>query len=403
MKLLGIANVAKWCQTCPINLLEAHKCGEISGYGSVRFGNDQFAPILGYEDLVQGNIMIKRVYYVKGLNRNLFSGNDLLMGNHGSDLYIIFLQETSSPTPICFIEKASPTQAWLWHRRLSHLNFDTINLLSKKDIMNGLPKLKYVKDQLCSSCDWVKQSKAHSRQRLPLYDEFFTTGNSSVSKSFALFDNSTQQDTQPTTNVQPTTEPITPTTVHAKENDDNQAINARFELYELSTQSIHRYKNLLSLPHAINPSKPVQTRRQLSIDPKMCMFVLVVSIVEPKNIKEVMVDHAWIEAVQEYLHQFDRLKMDVKTDFLNGPLKDEVYVAQPDGFVDPDHPEKVYRLKKALFRLKQAPRAWCNELLNFLMSKGFTKGLGEYLFEGKCKKSGTILLTYVEYFTNHTK
>ncbi|GKF55866.1 retrovirus-related pol polyprotein from transposon TNT 1-94 [Tanacetum coccineum] len=49
--------------------------------------------------------------------------------------------------------KASPTQAWLWHRRLSHLNFDSINLLSKKDVVIGLPKLKYVKDQLCSSCE----------------------------------------------------------------------------------------------------------------------------------------------------------------------------------------------------------------------------------------------------------
>ncbi|GKA90071.1 retrovirus-related pol polyprotein from transposon TNT 1-94 [Tanacetum coccineum] len=66
--------------------------------------------------------------------------------------------------------------------------------------------------------------------------------------------------------------------------------------------------------------------------------------------------------------------MDVKTEFLNGPLKEEVYVAQPDGFVDPDHPEKVYRLRKALYGLKQAPRAWYDELLNFLMSKGFTKG-----------------------------
>ncbi|GJT06912.1 retrovirus-related pol polyprotein from transposon TNT 1-94 [Tanacetum coccineum] len=49
--------------------------------------------------------------------------------------------------------KASPTQAWLWHRRLSHLNFDYITLLSKKEVVNGLPKLKYVKDQLCSSCE----------------------------------------------------------------------------------------------------------------------------------------------------------------------------------------------------------------------------------------------------------
>nr|GEZ70525.1 retrovirus-related Pol polyprotein from transposon TNT 1-94 [Tanacetum cinerariifolium] len=65
--------------------------------------------------------------------------------------------------------------------------------------------------------------------------------------------------------------------------------------------------------------------------------------------------------------------MDVKTSFLNGPLKEDVYVAQPDRFVDPDHPKKVYRLRKALYRLKQAPRAWYDELLKFLTSKGFTK------------------------------
>ncbi|GJX24369.1 retrovirus-related pol polyprotein from transposon TNT 1-94 [Tanacetum coccineum] len=65
--------------------------------------------------------------------------------------------------------------------------------------------------------------------------------------------------------------------------------------------------------------------------------------------------------------------MDVKTAFLNGPLKEEVYVAQPDGFVDPDHPDKVYRLRKALYGLKQAPRAWYDELSKFLISKGFTK------------------------------
>ncbi|GJY09001.1 retrovirus-related pol polyprotein from transposon TNT 1-94 [Tanacetum coccineum] len=137
---------------------------------------------------------------------------------------------------------------------------------------------------------------------------------------------------------------------------------------------------------------PVQTRRQLATYPEMCMFALTVSIVEPKNIKEAMADSAWIEAMQDELHQFDRLKeegidfeesfapvarleavrifvahaahksfpiyqMDVKTAFLNGPLKEEVYVAQPEGFVDPDHPEKVYLLRKALYGLKQAPRA----------------------------------------------
>ncbi|GJQ89537.1 retrovirus-related pol polyprotein from transposon TNT 1-94 [Tanacetum coccineum] len=88
------------------------------------------------------------------------SRNDLLTDNRGSDLYTISLQETTSSTPICFMAKASPTQAWLWHRILSHLNFDYINLLSKKDIMIGLPKLKYVKDQLCSSCELSKEKRS---------------------------------------------------------------------------------------------------------------------------------------------------------------------------------------------------------------------------------------------------
>nr|GFA11999.1 retrovirus-related Pol polyprotein from transposon TNT 1-94 [Tanacetum cinerariifolium]GFA62378.1 retrovirus-related Pol polyprotein from transposon TNT 1-94 [Tanacetum cinerariifolium] len=58
-----------------------------------------------------------------------------------------------------------------------------------------------------------------------------------------------------------------------------------------------------------NPSRPVQTRRQLATDPEMCMYALTVSTAEPKNIKEVMADSAWIEAMQEELHQFDRLQV----------------------------------------------------------------------------------------------
>ncbi|GJX16691.1 retrovirus-related pol polyprotein from transposon TNT 1-94 [Tanacetum coccineum] len=66
--------------------------------------------------------------------------------------------------------------------------------------------------------------------------------------------------------------------------------------------------------------------------------------------------------------------MDIKTAFLNGPLREEVYINQPDGFVDPHHPDKVYHLKKALYGLKQAPRLWYDKLSNFLVSKGFSKG-----------------------------
>ncbi|GJS23846.1 putative ribonuclease H-like domain-containing protein [Tanacetum coccineum] len=168
--------------------------------GTVKFRNDQIASILGYGDMVQGTITIKRVYYVESVNHNLFSigqfcdadlevafrkstcyvcdlkGNDLLIGSRGSDLYLITLQHTTSPNPICLMAKATSSQAWLWHRRLSHLNFDSINLLSKNDILIDLPKLKFVKDHLCSSCELRKakrksfhtKSTPSSKRRLQL-------------------------------------------------------------------------------------------------------------------------------------------------------------------------------------------------------------------------------------------
>ncbi|GJR76184.1 retrovirus-related pol polyprotein from transposon TNT 1-94 [Tanacetum coccineum] len=97
-----------------------------------------------------------------------------------------------------------------------------------------------------------------------------------------------------------------------------------------------------------------------------------------------------IKSIQDELNQFKRLdvweivplpdgrhaiKMDVKTAFLNGALKEEVYVSQPDGFVDPDFPNHVYRLKKALHHLKQTPRAWYDKLSSFLIEHHFTKGI----------------------------
>nr|GEV37973.1 hypothetical protein [Tanacetum cinerariifolium] len=677
----------------------------------------RFAPILGYGDLVQGNVTINRVYYVKGLNHNLFlvgqfcdadlevafrkstcfvrdlQGTDLLVGNRGSDLYTISLQESTSSTLLCLMAKATPTQAWLWHRRLSHLNFDYINLLSKKDIMIGLPKLKYVKDQLCSSCELSKANKSlfkskavpsskrtlnllhmnlcgpmrvdsingkkyilvivddysrytwtlflcfkdetpevgtkflnktlnaffkeekiehqtsivrtpeqngvvkrrnrtlveaartmFSASQLPLFfwaeaittacyaqnrsiiilthgkkpyhiindrkpsikhlyifgcicyitrdgenldkmkekgDQCILVGYSTHSKGYQasdydnpdpvpqrqdvysladadvpsqqeldllfgpLYDEFFNAGSNPLTNIQSTSTPSTHINVHAEENNNDQAEEGEqlqddeftnpfcAPTQEVAESSSHNIGNsnvpTFNQPqvseyrwakdHPLeqvrrNPSRPVQTRRQLAIDPEMCMYALTVSTAEPKNIKEAMDDSAWIEAMQDELYQFDRLQVwelvdkpfgksiirlkwlwknkkdedqtvipnkarlvskgyaqeegidfeesfalvarleavriftayaahksfpiyqiDVKTAFLNGPLKEEVYVAQPDGFVDPDHPKKVYQLKKALYGLKQAPRAWYDELSKFLTSKGFTKGL----------------------------
>nr|GFB07281.1 retrovirus-related Pol polyprotein from transposon TNT 1-94 [Tanacetum cinerariifolium] len=90
-------------------------------------------------------------------------------------------------------------------------------------------------------------------------------------------------------------------------------------------------------------------------------------------------------------------QMDVKMAFLNGNLKEEVYVSQPKGFVDPDHPTHVYLLKKALYGLKHAPRAWYDTLSRFLLDNSFSKGaVDPTLFTRKTGKHIPLVQIYVD-------
>nr|GEX15622.1 putative LRR receptor-like protein kinase [Tanacetum cinerariifolium] len=403
-------------------------------------------------------------------------GNDLLLGTRGFDIYTITLQDLSLPTKICLLAKASPTQAWLWHQRLSHLNFDTFNLLSKNNIVNGLPKLKFVKDQLCPSCEvgkakrsyfktvditrsnkqlalrhmdlcgpmrvesingkiyileipcaprhitpddntsglapQLQKTSVHNSTKLrthdhniepsisklvsnvspqaytnapslqdldllfsPLFDEFFTTGNATVSKSFTLFDNSQEQDTQSTGNIQSTTELITPpTNVNAEENNTDQAEDARFKPYEfinpfytlvqevaesfshnVDNSDMHRFYQCHQSDYQWIKNHPLEQEKGIDFEES---FAPVASL----EVIQILIAYAAHKSFPIY-------QMDVKMAFLNGPLKEEVYVVKPDGFVDPNHLKKVYCLRKALYGLKQALRAWYDKLSNFLMSK----------------------------------
>nr|GEW95562.1 hypothetical protein [Tanacetum cinerariifolium] len=139
---------------------------------STFFGrNDHVAAILGFSDLQWGNILITRVYFVEGLE-----GVDLLKRNRSTNLYTINLHEMASASPICLMARASSTKLWLWHQRLSYLNFDTINDLAKNDLVSGLPKFKYHKEHLFPSCEQGKSKRAsyplkpvpNLRQRLHL-------------------------------------------------------------------------------------------------------------------------------------------------------------------------------------------------------------------------------------------
>ncbi|GJS08189.1 putative ribonuclease H-like domain-containing protein [Tanacetum coccineum] len=117
------------------------------------------------------------------------------------------------------------------------------------------------------------------------------------------------------------------------------------------------------------------------------------------NYEEVFAPMARIKAIRLFLAYasfmgFLVYQMDVKSAFLYGTIEEEVYVTQPPGFKDPDHPDKVYKVVKALYGLHQAPRAWYETLANYLLSNGFKRGkIDQTLFIKKQK--GDILLVQV--------
>ncbi|GJZ93699.1 retrovirus-related pol polyprotein from transposon TNT 1-94 [Tanacetum coccineum] len=90
-------------------------------------------------------------------------GVELIKGSHGSNLYTISIEDMMKSSPICLLSKASKNKSWLWHRHLNHLNFGTINDLARKDLVRGLPRLKFEKDHLCSACQLGK-SKKHTHK-----------------------------------------------------------------------------------------------------------------------------------------------------------------------------------------------------------------------------------------------
>ncbi|GJT56233.1 retrovirus-related pol polyprotein from transposon TNT 1-94 [Tanacetum coccineum] len=124
--------------------------------GTVRFGNDHFGAIMGYGDYVTVFELPQKAHM---LRRGL-SCVDLTKGSRGMNLYTISIDDMMRSSPICLLSKASKNKSWLWHRRLNHLNFGTLNDLARKDLVRGLPRLKFKKDHLCSTCQLGKSRKA---------------------------------------------------------------------------------------------------------------------------------------------------------------------------------------------------------------------------------------------------
>nr|GEV16861.1 copia protein [Tanacetum cinerariifolium] len=513
--------------------------------GTVRFGNDHVAAILGFNDLQWGNILITRVYFFEGLGHNLFSveqfcdsnlevtfrrnacfvrnleGVDLLKGNRLTNLYTINLNEMAFASPICLMARASSTKSWLWHQRLSYLNFDTINVLAKNDLVFGLPKFKYHKEHLCPSCEQGKSKRAshppkpvpNFRQRLHLlhmdlcgpmriaiinrkryvlvivddYSRYswvhFLRSKDEAPEVIKTFlkritvllqspviiirtDNDTELKNQYLKNTLIVLASLTkcPLSKHLnkmecwnEEIGQNQ-ISLSFMYSGLSVIARMIVKILGSLVQKVilafslvTPLTPVLSECELDLlfeamyddyiggqpltasrtvlavqahqvrqTPTTSTSTVDTSLtptnsssqatnflntsqdvdelnsqqqhaqeqenqasIQPKtvinNVSNAMFDVNTMEAIRIFFayvahKSFTVFQMDVRTAFLHGTLKEDVFVCQPEGFNDADHPSHVFKLKKALYGLKQAPRAWYDELSTFLLHNHFFNG-----------------------------
>nr|GEU96426.1 retrovirus-related Pol polyprotein from transposon TNT 1-94 [Tanacetum cinerariifolium] len=444
------------------------------------------AMIMGYGDYHTGNVMISRVYYIEGLGYNLFivgqlydlnlkvafrqhtcyirnlEGVDLLTGSRGNNLYTLSLRYMAAFSPICLLSKASKTKAWLWHRRLSHLNFGAINHLARHSLIRGLPKLKFKKDHLCSACTMRKskkkpykpKSKDTNQEKLYLLymDLCGPIRVISVNRKkyirVIVDDYSRFTWVKCLSTLEPTLHEMTHTTISSRLVLNPLPLTSFVPPLRTNWDLLFQplFDELLTPPPSTDHPAPkvitliaeVVTLEQVASTgspssttvyqdaPSPIVHTATLNseyitkwtkdhpldniIVEPKNYKDALNQACWIKAMQEELNEFEHLEVweliprpdkvmvitlkwiyKVKLDelggilenkaclvtrgyrpekgndfeesfaltaFLNGILHTEVYVSQPDGFVDQDNPNHVYKLKNALNGLKQALYTW---------------------------------------------
>nr|GEU57910.1 hypothetical protein [Tanacetum cinerariifolium] len=345
--------------------------------GTVGFGNGHFGAIMGYGDYVIGDSVIFRVYYVEGLRHNLF---------------FVSLQE----------------QIMVMASLFNHLNFGAINDLARKDLVRGLPRLKFEKDYLCSTCQLGK-SKKHTHKpkakntstevlhtlHMVLYGPILNktlriirtdNGTEFVNQVLKTFNEKAIATACYTKNrslihmrhnktpyeLVPVISAGTPsfTTINQDAPSPSHSPSSSKLQPPISHQGVAAGSTIIEdNPYATADSDPFvnvfsmesSSKASSSGDISSAESLYVTQLVDKGYRQEEGIDFeesfapvARIEAIRIFIgnaasKNMTIYQMDVKTAFLNGKLKEEVYVSQPKGFVDPYHPTHIYRLKKALY------------------------------------------------------
>nr|GEZ19700.1 retrovirus-related Pol polyprotein from transposon TNT 1-94 [Tanacetum cinerariifolium] len=278
--------------------------------GTVRFGNNDFAVIASYGDVLIGSITIKKVYYVEGLPKMKFKKDHLCSACEQGKIH---RKHHKSKTAF-----SSNKPLYLLHMDLcGPMRFESIN---------GKRYVLVVVDDY-SWYTWIMKSSTTNVETSINEEVFHDVFESFQGESSS---SSLNDDVQQSKTI------IKTKWIFKNKKDESSLVKARLIAVDYSQQEGIDYDETFS---------PV----------------------------------ARIEAIRLFLayathKDFTVFQMEVKTTFLNGILKEEVYVGQPPGFVSKQYPDHVYALEKALYALKQAPRAWYDVLSQFLIDSGFQKG-----------------------------
>nr|GEV80921.1 hypothetical protein [Tanacetum cinerariifolium] len=406
--------------------------------GTVRFGNDHIARIMVYGDYQLGNVTISKVYYVEGLGHNLFSvgqfcdadlevafrkdtyficnlkGVDLISRSRDINLYTISLDDMLKTSLIFLLSKASKTKSWLWHRRLSHLNFgkskksfhqpkaedtnqEKLHLLHmdlcgpmRVASINGKSSFEchrrnvrtdngteFVNQTLREFYENVGISHQTSVARTPQQNGIVKRQNRTLveaARTMLIFSKASLFLWAEAINTACYTQNLSLIRLRynktpyellqdkkpdlsffhvfgalcypTNDNDDLGKLDAKTDIVPVVTA-----------PRAVDlASSPVST--SIEQDASSARFRQEKGIDFEESFAPVAIIEAIRILVANAAHKnMTIFQMDVKMAFLNGELKEKVYVSQPEGFVDQDNSSHVYKRKKALYALKQAPRA----------------------------------------------